>query len=223
MGVGISNLWKRRGEKPRIQPSHCLFCILQAHKKDIPCPDQATKQELNGEQHRASSSATWSGLHCPSRAGVRAHLPQESHTGWHCGGALVGAHRTNRCFWKEGFFCLIQFRRNSFPWEINLNAFQGSMTLPSYTHFSMAPPLSSSKSISFTRCQCSILVFKLPPRWIRYGKPVNFIGYKKALKKRTVERNIKARLRTIYCFFFQHRRGKNHSLSCNAIHGSFHI
>lgn len=114
-GVGISNLWKRRGEKPRIQSSHCLFCILQAHKKGIPCPDQATKRELNGEQHRASSSATWSGLHCPSRAGVRAHLQQESHTGWHCGGALVGAHRTNRCFWKEGFFCLIQFRRNSFP------------------------------------------------------------------------------------------------------------
>lgn len=197
--------------------------VLQAHKKDIPCPDQGTKQELNREQHQVSSSATWSGLHCPSRAGVRAHLPQESRTGWHCGGALVGAHRTNQCFWKEAFFCLIQFRRNSFPWEINLNAFQGSMTLPSYTHFSMAPPLSSSKSISFTRCQCSILVFKLPPRWIRYGKPVNFIGYKKALKKRTVERNIKARLQTIYCFFFQHRRGKNHSLSCNAIHGSFHI
>lgn len=102
MGVGISKqLEKERGEA---KDSAIPLPVLQAHKKDIPCPDQATKQELNREQHRASSSATWSGLHCPSRAGVRAHLPQESHTGWHCGGALVGAHRTNRCFWKDGFF-----------------------------------------------------------------------------------------------------------------------
>lgn len=123
---------------------------------------------------------------------------------------------------EGSFFCLIQLLRNTFPWEIDLNAFQGSVTLPGYTHFSMAPSLSSSKSISFTWCQRSILVFKLPSRWIRYGKPVNFIGYKKALRGRTVERNIKARLQTIYCFFFQQQRGKNHSLSCNVIHGSFH-
>lgn len=73
-------------------------------------------------------------------------------------------------------------------------------------------------SINFTGCQCNILVFKLPSHWIRYDKSVNFIGYKKSLRGRIVEENIKARLQTIYCFFQQQRR-KFHSLSCN---GSFH-
>lgn len=94
-------LEKERGEaKDSVIP----LPVLRAHKKDMPCPDQGTKQELNWEQHQASSSASWSGLHYPSRAGVKALLLQESHTGWHCGGALVGAHRTNQCFWKEAFF-----------------------------------------------------------------------------------------------------------------------
>ena len=51
---------------------------------------------------------------------------------------------------------------------------------------------------------------------------MNFIGYKKALRGRIVEGNIKARLQTIYCFLFQQQRGKIHSLSHNVIHGCFH-
>lgn len=112
----------------------------------------------------------------------------------------MGAHWTDQCFLKEAFFCLIQLLRNTYPWEIDLNAFQGSVTLPGYIHFSMALLLSSSKSISFAWCQCSILVFKLPSHWIRYGKPVNFIGYKEALRGRRVERKSKLDFRPHIAF-----------------------
>lgn len=106
------------------------------------------------------------------------------------------------------FFCPTQLLRRTFPWEINLNAFQRSVTLPGYTHFSMAPLLSSSKSISFTWCQRSILVFKLPSHWIRYGKPVDFIAYKKALRRRTEESNIKAKTLDHILFFSFNSRGE---------------
>lgn len=85
----------------------------------------------------------------------------------------------------------------------------------------MPPPRHLLKSIHFTGCQCSVLVFKLPSHWIRYDKSLNFIGYKKSLRGRIAARNIKARLQTICCFF-QQQRGKIHSLSRNVIRGSFH-